>query len=67
MLTDDKLGKMDDRRPYMTCHDQKEAIDEIKRLRSVLSSIAEIVPETAPEAWMVQEAKDALGVKNDER
>jgi hypothetical protein len=34
MLTDERLEQIDNRRPYMTCHDQKDCIDEIKRLRS---------------------------------
>ena len=46
----------------------KDVDEEIKHLRAALSSIAEVIPEYASEAWMVQAAKDALaGVKNDDR
>ncbi len=70
MLTDERLAEIESKRSLMGVMPRlftTELIDEIRRLRSVLSSIAEVIPEYASEAWMVQEASDALGVKNDER
>ena len=44
----------------------RETVAECDRLRSSLSLIAEVIPEYASEAWMVQTAKDALdGVTNE--
>jgi hypothetical protein len=74
MLSDERLNSIHDRLSNTEGYEAHlknsvviEMIDEIRRLRSVLSSIAEVIPEYASEAWMVQEASDALGVKNDER
>jgi DNA-directed RNA polymerase subunit F len=64
MLTDERLNQLLEISDRVYPEDVAAMVNEIKSLRSVLSSIAEIVPETAPEAWMVQEAKDALGVSN---
>lgn len=33
---------------------------EVQTLRAALEAIAEVIPETAPEEWMTQAAKEAL-------
>ena len=66
MLTDERLKDLS-RCPLSASHlETAKMALEILSLRAALSSIAEVIPEYASEAWMVQEARDALGVKDAE-
>lgn len=59
-MTDERLNEIEKRRPYMTCHDQKDCIDEIKRLRSELATaknLANLADQWMQEKTAVEECE----------